>query len=75
VDGTWHRVHAALLAQVDADGVLDWTASFDSTVNRAHQHATSFARVEGPVGRRPRGDAAGHTGGLVELHESARPAR
>jgi len=67
LDGTWDRIHAALLAAADAQGVLDWTVSVDSTVNRAHQHATSFPRVEGPAGRRPRGD----TGGLVELHESA----
>ena len=67
VDGTWDRIHAALLAEADAAGVLDWTVSVDSTINRAHQHATSFARVEGPAGRRVRAD----TGGVVELHESA----
>jgi transposase len=67
LDGTWDRIHAALLAQADADGLLDWTVSVDSTINRAHQHATAFARVEGPVGRR----SAGDTGGTVELHESA----
>lgn len=71
MDGTWDRVHAALLAAADAEGVLDWTVSVDSTINRAHQHATSFARIEAPAGRRARGD----TGGLVELHESASRAR
>ena len=71
MDGTWDRIHAALLAQADADGVLDWTVSVDSTINRAHQHATSFPRVEGPAGRRSRSD----TGGMVELHESARRTR
>lgn len=68
VDGTWDRIHAALLALADSGGAVDWTVSVDSTVNRAHQHATSFARVEGPAGRR----ACRDTGGLVELHESAR---
>ena len=67
LDGTWDRIHAALLAQADAEGLLDWAVSVDSTINRAHQHATTFARVEGPVGRRSYGD----TGGRVELHESA----
>jgi transposase len=67
MDGTWDRIHAELLAEADAVGVLDWTVSVDSTINRAHQHATSFVRAEGPVGRRPRGD----TGGLVELQECA----
>ena len=67
LDGTWDRIHALLLAQADAEGLLDWTVSVDSTINRAHQHATAFSRVEGPVGRR----SAGDTGGRVELHASA----
>lgn len=58
-DGTWDRVHAQLVADADANGDLDWTVSVDATINRAHQHATSMARVERPVGRQ----AAGHTGG------------
>ena len=66
VDGSWEKIYAELLAEADAVGVLDWTVSVDSTINRAHQHATSFARAEGPAGRRPLGD----TGGWVELQES-----
>jgi transposase len=66
-DGTWDRIHAALLSEADASGVLDWSVSVDSTINRAHQHATTFSRVEGPVGRRRAGD----TGGGVESQESA----
>lgn len=58
-DGTWDRVLAALLTSADANGVVDWQVSVDSTVNRAHQHATNLARS---------------TGGSVELHESARRA-
>lgn len=65
-DGTWDRIHAALLAEADATGVLDWTISVDSTINRAHQHATTLARVEEPAGRR----ATGLTGGTIELQES-----
>ena len=59
LDGTWDRIHAELLRQADAGEYIDWALSVDSTVNRAHQHATTLAR---------------HTGGSVELHESARRA-
>src|SRR6185312_5743105 len=60
VDGTWDRVHARLVAEADAAGELDWAVSVDSTVNRAHQHATTLARVERPAGRAR--DRAGHAG-------------
>ncbi len=55
VDGTWDRIHARLVAEADAGGEVDWTVSVDSTVNRAHQHATNMSRVERPAGV--------HTGG------------
>jgi putative transposase len=55
-DGTWDEVLAALIAQADAAGGLDWSIAVDSTIARAHQHATNIAR---------------HTGGWVELQESA----
>lgn len=54
-DGTWDRVLALLLARADAKGLINWEVSVDSTVNRAHQHATNLPRT---------------TGGPVELHES-----
>jgi transposase len=54
-DGTWDRVLAALTAKADAVGAIDWSLSVDSTIARAHQHATNIAR---------------HTGGFVELQES-----
>jgi len=47
-DGTWDRLHAALLTDADATGLIDWAVSVDSTVNRAHQHATNL-----PVPLRP----------------------
>lgn len=38
--GIWERIFAALQAQAESDGELDWTIHFvDSTVVRAHQHA------------------------------------
>ena len=45
----------SLVAEADAAGEVDWTVSVDSTVNRAHQHATNMSRVERPAGV--------HTGG------------
>nr|WP_307653508.1 IS5 family transposase [Streptomyces sp. DSM 42143] len=38
-DGAWARILAALHATADADGILDWEVSIDSTVCQAHQHA------------------------------------
>jgi len=49
-DGTWDRIHARLMAQADAVGDIDWTVSVDSTIARAHQHATNLPRAEGPTG-------------------------
>ena len=45
-DGTWDRVHQALVARADAAGAVDWVVSVDSTINRAHQHATNLPRGE-----------------------------
>ena len=56
---TWDKIHARLLAEADAAGEIDWMVSVDSTINRAHQHATNMSRLERPVGRQP----VTHTGG------------
>ena len=58
-DGTWDKILARLIAQADAAGQVDWTVSVDSTINRAHQHATTLARTERSTGRQ----AANRTGG------------
>ena len=55
-DGTWDKVHAKLAAAADAVGLVDWSLSVDSTIARAHQHATNTTRL---------------TGGWIELHEPA----
>jgi transposase len=55
-EGIWDTVLRRLLATADAAGRLDWVVSVDSTIARAHQHATNITR---------------HLGGWVELHESA----
>ncbi|MGW1657809.1 transposase [Streptomyces atratus] len=38
-NGTWQRLHTQLQARADADGLITWDGSMDSTVARAHQHA------------------------------------
>jgi putative transposase len=55
-DGTWDTALRRLLTAADAAGRIDWAVSVDSTIARAHQHATNITR---------------HTGGWVELHEPA----
>ena len=50
---------ATLTAAADAEGLIDWSVSVDSTIARAHQHATNTKRL---------------TGGWIELHESGRRA-
>ncbi len=57
-DGTLDRVLAALITDANAAGQVDWRTSIDSTVVRAHQHATNLTRCSsGP---------SSHTGGAVE---------
>ena len=46
--GVWERVLAALQAEADARGELDWTLHFvDGTVVRAHQHAAGAKKGAG----------------------------
>ncbi|WP_425461120.1 IS5 family transposase [Kitasatospora atroaurantiaca] len=53
-DGTWKRILKQLQARADADGLITWDVSVDSTVARAHQHAAG-ARKKGPLQREPPG--------------------
>lgn len=47
-DGTWDGIFAAVLADADAQGLIDWSmVSVDSTSCRAHQHAAG-ARKKTP---------------------------
>jgi len=46
-DGTWDQVLATLTARADAAGKVDWSLSVDSTIARAHQHATNITRLTG----------------------------
>lgn len=54
-DGTWDKLLAAVQAQSDAAGRLDWVVSIDSTIARVHQHGATLPR---------------DTGGTVEQQES-----
>lgn len=49
--GTWDRVLAKLIAAVDRAGLIDWSLSVDSTIARAHQHATNTTRTTGGLHR------------------------
>jgi transposase len=49
-NGTWTRIVSRLQAQADAEGLITWDVSVDSTVNRAHQHAAG-ARKKGTFKR------------------------
>jgi hypothetical protein len=49
VDGTWDKIFAAVLADANAEGRIDWSmVSVDSTACRAHQHAAG-ARKRPPA--------------------------
>ncbi|WP_428831543.1 IS5 family transposase [Actinocorallia cavernae] len=45
-DGTWARLLEEVQVRDDSVGVVEWTVSVDSTINRAHQHAAG-ARKKG----------------------------
>jgi transposase len=49
-DGTWKRILAGLQAEANAEGLITWDVSVDSTVARAHQHAAG-ASTKGTFGR------------------------
>jgi hypothetical protein len=55
-DGTWAWIVAGLQAAADAEGLICWQVSVDSTICRAHQHAAGARRESGrqrepPAGR------------------------
>ncbi|MGA5499365.1 IS5 family transposase [Streptomyces cinereoruber] len=72
IDGTWERVFITLLGQADADEDLSWAVSVDSTVVRAHQHATGARKKGLPTGE-PADHAIGRSrGGLTtKIHLAA----
>ena len=64
-DGTWDQILAALLVKADDAGHVDWQMSIDSTIARAHQHGSNMTREVAAV-------LPSHTGGRVELQQTAR---
>ncbi|MFE9953997.1 IS5 family transposase [Streptomyces sp. NPDC005531] len=59
IDETWARVLKKLQVKADADGIIEWEVSVDSTVCRAHQHAAGARKRGADPGRaRPNGLAA-----------------
>ncbi|WP_435859952.1 IS5 family transposase [Streptomyces narbonensis] len=71
-DGTWERLLQQVQAAADAAGEIDWDISVDSTVVRAHRHATGPVW---PVRRHPlqKGGRAGRTPGRNAVAEPGRP--
>lgn len=66
VDGTWDRVLAALAAEADARGELDWRVSVDSTISRVHQHgATAGRATTGPTSHLGGHEGPAGTGGAA----------
>jgi transposase len=53
-NGTWRAVLAGLQGRADAEGLITWDVSVDSTVARAHQHAAG-ARRQGDLQAEPPG--------------------
>jgi transposase len=64
-DGTWDRLLAAVQADAEAAGDLDWDVSVDSTIVRAHQHSATARRVL-PGDLEASGTACDLTGGTLE---------
>jgi transposase len=42
--GVWARIVTDLQARADAEGLITWDVSIDSTIARAHQHAAGAAK-------------------------------
>ena len=77
----WTAIETSLQALSDQAGLIDWTVSVDSTINRAHQHAAGARRhpetqAEPPVGE-PADHALGRSrGGLsTKVHLAAEQGR
>ncbi|MDP5183631.1 IS5 family transposase [Blastococcus sp. BMG 814] len=77
----WTAIETSVQALSDEAGLIDWTVSVDSTINRAHQHAAGARRhpetqAEPPVGE-PLDHALGRSrGGLsTKVHLASEQGR
>lgn len=46
-ESMWDTSAQSLIAQADAEGLVGWSVPVDSTIARAHQHATKTTRLTG----------------------------
>ncbi|WP_373996267.1 IS5 family transposase [Streptomyces sp. 6-11-2] len=83
-DGTWHRIVEQLQARADAEGLITWDISVDSTIARAHQHAAGArkkgicrsSRPAGSLPNRPNHGLGRSRGGLsTKLHLAVEQAQ
>lgn len=72
-DGTWDVVLARLLATADEAGMIDWAVAVDSTIVRAHQHATHLTRAIRPIRVEPPAHCCG--GAALARRSRNRPTR
>ena len=58
--GVWTAILTGLQARADEAGLIEWTVSVDSTINRAHQHAAGARRHPEQQKQPPVGEPADH---------------
>ena len=58
--GVWTAILTGLQALADEAGLIEWTVSVDSTINRAHQHAAGARRHPEQQKQPPVGEPADH---------------
>jgi transposase len=79
--GRWTAVVTGLQALAQEAGLIEWTVSVDSTINRAHQHAAGARRHPEQQKQPPIGEPADHAlgrsrGGLTtKVHLAAEQRR
>jgi transposase len=65
-DGTYDAIMAAIQAQADAAGQIDWRLSVDSTIARVHQHGATASRARADL--EVSASASSHTRGGTDRH-------
>ena len=79
--GVWTAILTGLQARADEAGLIEWTVSVDSTINRAHQHAAGARRHPEQQKQPPVGEPADHAlgrsrGGLTtKVHLASEQGR
>ena len=79
--GVWTAILTGLQALADEAGLIEWTVSVDSTINRAHQHAAGARRHPEQQKQPPVGEPADHAlgrsrGGLTtKVHLASEQGR